>query len=253
VSVFRILAVLAVLTGVGAAQDAPRDAFAEGVAAYRRADHERAIEIWRPLLEQDLAPLDRARVYYDLGNAAWRRERPYEAIACYTAAVRLDPRHADAWANLEFARAKAGLPPADAGDLGATLRRALDSFRPDERRGLLFGALVLWTLLLVVEMRLGGRALRRALAVGGLMVALAAVPWAWEHLRPTLADPLLVVDAGSVALRAEPLESRPATGQLEVLEEVERIDALPGWVRIRRADGQRGWVREGALFALVID
>lgn len=248
---YRLWAVLLLvaLAPLAAAQDS----FQEGVEAYRRADYARAETCWRALLAGDLAPLDRARVYYDLGNAAWRLERTYEAIACYTAAVRLDPRHADAWRNLEFARAKAGLPPADAGDLGATLSRALASLRPEERRGLLFGALVLWGLLLVVEMRLGGRALRAALGLGGVVVLGAALPWAWGHLQPHRDDPMLVVDAGNVALRAEPLESRPAVGELGTLEEVERIDALPGWVRVQRADGQRGWVREGALFALRLD
>lgn len=248
-ALLRWLCALALLVPVHRAQGT----FEEGAEAYRRADYARAEEVWRGLLERDLDPLDRARVYYDLGNAAWRLEKPHEAIACYTAAVRLDPRHADAWRNLEFARAKTGLPPADAGDLRATLRLALASLRPGERRGLLFGALVLWTLLLVAEIRTGGRLLRRALVAGGALVLLAAVPLAWERLVPRPADPMLVVDGGNVALRAEPLDSRPTIGELEALEEVERIDALPGWVRVRRSDGQRGWVRAGALFPLRLE
>lgn len=247
----RLCALVALLALVPAAR--AQGPFEEGAEAYRRADYARAEECWRGLLERDLAPLDRARVYYDLGNAAWRLEKPYEAIACYTAAVRLDPRHADAWRNLEFARAKAGLPPADTGDLRSTLRLALASLRPGERRGILFGALALWSLLLVAEIRSGGRLLRRALLVGGVLVLVCAVPLAWERLVPRPADPMLVVDGGNVALRAEPLESRPAIGELEALEEVERVDALPGWVRVRRADGQRGWVRAGALLALQLD
>jgi tetratricopeptide (TPR) repeat protein len=232
---------------------APQSDFTRGVEAYRRGDYAEARERWEAALEGDLAPADRARVYYDLGNACWRLERPLEAVACYTAAVRLDPRHAEAWQNLEFTRAKSGLAPADAGDLGATLERALTSLRPPERRVLLFGALVLWTLVLLLELRWGGAALRGVMVGATLALALAAAPWAYGLLRSEAAAPMLVVRTGSVPLRSEPLDTRDAIGELSALEEVDRIDALPGWIRVETRNGLRGWVREDTLFALRLD
>lgn len=224
--------------------------FERGVEAYRRGDYAGAREAWRATLEQELDELDRARVAFDLGNAHWRLGESLPAIVCYSAAVRLDPRHAQAWQNLELARAKTNLPPADAGDLGATARRLLGSLRPAERRALLFAALVLWASVLVLEVRFGGAALRAALAWATLVVLLAAVPWAYGWAAPARRSPLWVVASGGVALRAEPLEERSPVGELAVLEEVERLDSLPGWVRVERADGLRGWARAEALFAL---
>lgn len=231
---------------VGEAQSS----FPRGVEAYRRGEYAEACAAWQQTLSEELEPLGRARVCFNLGNAYWRLGESLPAIVCYSVAVRLDPRHAEAWQNLELARAKASLPPADAGDLSATGARLLTSLRKAERRGLLFAGLVLWSLVLVLELRFGGAALRAALLCASLALLLAAAPWAYGQLAREHRAPLWVRATGGVPVRAEPLESRSPVGELAVLEEVERLDALPGWVRVERADGLRGWVREEALFSL---
>ncbi len=230
----------------------PQSSFEQGVEAYRSGAYAEARERWRATLREDLGRLERSRVYYDLGNAAWRLDEPLEAVACYTAAVRLDPRHGDSWRNLELARAKAGLPPADPGDLGATLERALGSLFPGERRCLALGALLAWALVLGLEMRRGGAVLRRLALAGAALALLACVPWVHDRLRRERSAPVLVVQAGPVPLRSEPLEDRAPIGELAPLEELERVDSLPGWVRVERSGGLRGWVREETLFPLVL-
>ena len=230
-----------------------QSSFERGVEAYRRGDYAEARAAWRATLSEELDELERARVSFDLGNAYWRLGEFLPAIVCYGAAVRLDPRHGPAWQNLELARARTNLPPADAGDLGATARRLLTSLRPDERRALLFAALVLWALVLALELRLGGPALRAALVAASLVLLFSAAPWAYGTAARAARSPLWVCASGGVALRAEPLEERAPVGELATLEEVERLDALPGWVRVERADGLRGWVRAEALFSLELD
>ncbi|MSR63429.1 MAG: tetratricopeptide repeat protein [Planctomycetes bacterium] len=248
----RWLALLLALLGAFAlpTQAAPQSSFERGLEAYRRGDYAAARELWQATLAEELDTLGRARVYYDLGNAHWRLGATLPAIACFTAAVRLDPRHDQAWQNLELARAKASLPPADAGDLGATLERLLNRLRPDERRTLLFAALVLWAVVLVLEIRAGGAVWRAALFAATLLVVGAALPWAHGQFARARRQPLLVIATGGVALRGEPLEARAPVGELAALEEVERLDALPGWVRVQRDDGTRGWVRAENVFAL---
>jgi len=246
--VSALLGALLCLLSLAGQQAPPRSDFDAGVDAYRQGQYGAARERWESALCADLAPVDRARVLYDLGNAHWRLGDPQEAIVCYTEAVRLDPRQADGWQNLELARAKSELPPADPGNLRSTLQRLLSSLRPDEARLLLYGALVLWVLALAVEIRIGGSAGRWVLgtASGGLLLAL--LPWAWGRLQPERGATAWVVQSAGATLRAEPLPEREALGELAVLEEVERIDELPGWTRVQRADGTRGWVRAEALY-----
>jgi tetratricopeptide (TPR) repeat protein len=224
--------------------------FERGVEAYRGGDYAGARAAWRATLAEDLDDLDRARVLFDLGNAYWRLGESMPAIVCYSAAVRLDPRHADAWQNLELARAKASLPPADAGDLGATVHSLLTRLRPAECRELLFVALALWALVLVLEIRFGGGALRATLVASSVLLSLAAIPWVYVHAAHAPRAPLWVSAGGGVPLRAEPLEERAPVGELAALEEVELVDSLPGWVRVERAGGVRGWAREDAFFSL---
>jgi tetratricopeptide (TPR) repeat protein len=99
-------------------------AFDAGVEAYRGGDYAAASELWTEALAAPLAPAERARVCYDLGNAVWRAGRRGEALGWYSAALRAAPRHADARANLEFAREELGLSPADEGSLATAMHRA---------------------------------------------------------------------------------------------------------------------------------
>lgn len=92
--------------------------------AYRRGDFDAATRAWTQLLaDRSLPAAERARLCFNLGNAAFRDERPLEAVGWYEAALRLAPRDGDAWANVEHARSAAGLAPKDRGDLAATLSR----------------------------------------------------------------------------------------------------------------------------------
>ena len=172
-----------------------------------------------------------------------------EAVGWYTACLRLAPRHADAWHNLELVRAEAGLDPADRGDLRSTVQRLLLSLRPEEARLLALCALGALALVLAFEAFFGGflwRALSVVTAAGAVVLCL---PF-FFRLGDDARDPMLVVRAPTVSLRAEPHSSRDPIASLDAGDEVERIDTLPGWVRVARDDGTRGWVQEEALFPL---
>jgi tetratricopeptide (TPR) repeat protein len=228
---------------------AQQGAFERGIEAYRRGDWSAATSHWQEALTADLAPADRARVLHDLGNAAWRREAPLEAVGWYTAALRHEPRRADTWRNLELARAKAGLAPADRGDLRSTARRLLSALLPEERRLLALLGLAPLALVLAFEALRGGRPAARLALVAALLSVLGATPWAFG-LRCGPAATCLVVRAPTVPLGSEPRADLPPIGEVAGGEEVERIDALPGWVRIVTGGGLRGWVPEGAVFDL---
>lgn len=235
-------------TGFAApAQDATL--FERGVEAYRRGDHAAASEAWTDLLAEPRAREDRARLLYDLGNSAWRQGDGPEAMGWYTACLRVEPRHADAWHNLEFVRSELELPPADRGDLRSTALRLLHSFTLGELAWGSVGASLVLGLCLLGEALRGGRAWRVAsgLALGGVL--LVAVPWVARRAAPAT-DPYLTVGIPNTQLRAEPSTERSITAHLDPGETVERIDALPGWIRVETADGRRGWAPEDTVFDL---
>lgn len=218
--------------------------FDAAVAAHRAGDYSTAEALWRSLLDEPLSREDRARVLYDLGNTAWRtgtQRGRHEAVAWYTACIRLAPRHADAWRSLELARSELGLEPADRGDLAATLQRLVSAFTPRESLVLSLGALALLAALLAVEALRGGRRWRWLSGLALVLFLLASAPLVWNRLHAD-GDPVMVVAESGVTLRSEPKPDLPALEHAPPGEVLERIDELPGWTRVETSAGRRGWL-----------
>ncbi len=233
-----------------ASRPEPRDATA--VAAYRAGDLAAAREGWLAVLaaEPRVEGDERARILYDLGNLAFREEHTAEAVGWFTASLRLRPRDADTWTNLERARRAAELEPADRGDLGATVRRLLTAFTRSESHWLTLIGLVGFGAALAFEALRGGRTARWLVLGGAGFAALCAAPalhTAWTRVD----HPALVVEDGKALVRSEPRNDAAVVGEAALGTEVETIDALPGWAKVRLGDGTEGWVGERAVFALV--
>ncbi len=232
-----------------------RGAFAtdeRAVEAYRRGDLASARTEWLEVLDDPThAPqgFERARILYDLGNVAYREGRTLEAVGWYTASLRLRPRDADTWNNLEEARSRAKLEPADRGDLSSTLRRLVHSFTAAEARWLALSGLLVVAAALAYEALRGGRMARwlawGAVGFAGLVTVPCVVGWLGEDDRP-----LIVVQADGAALRSEPRPSAATTSDLPAGEVVEHLDDLPDWTKVRTPSGVEGWVAHDALFAL---
>ena len=248
-----LLRLLLLLPLLGLASAAPlaaqAEAFDAGVAAYRRGDHAAASELWLEALEHPLPAGERARVCYDLGNAAWRSGRRGEALGWYSAALRAAPRHADARRNLTFAREELGLQPADEGSLASAFRRAAGSFTRAEAGWAALAASALLFGLIALEALLGGRLWRwLSLCAGALALASAA---AWIHAaRASAGDPYVAIGVPSVSLRAEPRNDLSSIASVDAGRTVERVDELAGWLRVETAAGERGWAPAEELFRL---
>lgn len=234
--------------------------FETGVAAWREGRHARAEELWRETLRvlgpprepssSDEVLFDRHAVLFDLGNAAFRGARYLEAIGWYRAALRYEPRHAGTRANLELATARAGLDPhASASDTLGVWRSYLAAWTPGEARWLALFGLAPLALALLVEAVRGGRAAALwALACFAAALLLVAP---LLHLRATADDvPYLVVDPNGTALRSEARAAAATVGRIEAGATVQRVDALPEWVRVETDAGASGWVPADDVFEL---
>jgi tetratricopeptide (TPR) repeat protein len=241
-----VLALVVWLTPLARAQDGHTRA----LEAYGNASYDVARTLWLAELERaDPAAPDRARVLYNLGNTAFRLKRPLEAAAWYTAALRLDPRDENAWHNLEFVRREAGLDPADRGDLSATARRFASSLTLPESERLVLGVAALLGLALAWEALRGSQASRATSLVLAGVLALALVPWLWR-LTHAGEQPVFVVQPEGAALLSEPRAEATLIGRVPAAEQAERVDALPGWLRVRTAGGETGWVAAESVIPL---
>jgi hypothetical protein len=221
------------------------------IEAYRRGDLDSARTLWQSLLEQParVPAAERARILYDLGNVASREKHVLESVGWYTAALRLSPRDADTWWNLEHARSDAKLEPADRGDLTATLERLVSSLTLAESEWLVLGALAAWAVALALEALRGGRIWRRVSLALGLVVLASLAPWFFNLSRASR-RPLLAIQEGKLEIRSEPRADAPAIAEVAAGDEVEALDDLPEWRKVELASGLQGWTRKSSVFAL---
>ncbi len=75
--------------------------FLEGNALYEAEDYEGAASKYGQALAQGVQS---SSVYYNLGNAEYQSSRPARAVLAWERALKLDPGHGDARANLELVR-----------------------------------------------------------------------------------------------------------------------------------------------------
>jgi len=219
-----------------------RTRYAQGVSAYREGDPTTAANVWRRLYAEGAAGLDPAALAYDLGNAAFRLGNFLEAAAWYEASVRHAPRDSEAWINLELARERAGLEPADRGDLADTLRRLVHSVTLVEAERAVLVLALLLALALAARAWWGGTWLRRSTQVLSLTTALCCVPWLAALMRGE-APTWVVVESGGAELRSEPRTDGLLVGRAEPGTHVTRMDHMPGWVRVRSGGSLSGWLR----------
>ncbi len=221
--------------------------FHEGVEAYRAGDYPTAKQKFLNALED--RSTNRAACLRNLGNVAFRERRPLEAAGWFTAAVREAPRDRDAWFNLEYVRREAGLEPADRGDLADTAVRLATMLRVDEAERVVLALMGALALALAWEALRGGLAAKAtAWSLAGLL-GVALIPYVVQLSRAG-GDPCFVIQPEGAALNSEPRENAALIGRLAPANVVERIDRLPGWVRVRSSNDEVGWVREDAVLAL---
>ncbi len=206
-----------------------------------------AIALYQHLETRGVAAADLA---YNLGVALAQAERPLDAIVAWERALRLEPGHADARANL--AAARRALPPrAAAGEEPAvSLMDALEPLvAPIPRDGLALALLIvvsaacaLWALRrLALLMGPGPRLAAWVLSAGAL--ALGVVVGVQEAVAR---DPRAVVRvAGPLKQGAD--QRFPDAAKVSTGERVRPLRAEGGWVEVQATDGVVGWLSANHL------
>lgn len=187
-----------------------------------------------------------ASLEYNLGNTYFRLGDTGRAVLHFRRALRLDPRHADTTANLEYVRQRVKPSLAPPGGQGLTDR--LLFWRYNTSRGQRFWTAAIlsaagWLLLLLARWRWqSGLLLAAALVSIGLGLANAGL--IFLELREERIEPAAVLVRGEHILRRgrgeayEPARSEPLGPGIELRVLEQRAD----WVRVRLRNGETGWL-----------
>ena len=213
------------LPGTAVSQESPEAEAAAAARRYDAGDYESAAAGYRRLLAAAPEGLDRAALYYNLGNAEYRGGRLGYAMLHWERSLALRPGDEDPRANVALARAVLDRRLTDAaasGDPDTFLLALLGSMQgfqvwlrqtPPARFAGSLSAFVLlagvcWTLLML---RRGRRGL--LLAVLGLSLVATTACGILLRLRLTVAPVAVVVQPGA-ALRSGPGHSFPQLAAL---------------------------------------
>ena len=218
------------------------DTFNSACAAYNAGDYDKAIQQYEQLVSESVVS---PAVFFNLGNAYYRKGALGPAIANYERVLQLNPAFDGAREN----RAKAvrdtknhlarPAPP----DWQESLlfwhyqlsRRATDTF------AVLFW-LTLWGALGLRQWR-PLRYTRRIAIVAGVF-ALAFGLSAWEKAHPEL---MAVANADVVHVHYGTNENETVRFDLNEGDRVTVDKRVPGWSRVTTANGERGWAQDADL------
>ena len=269
--VFALAAFLATAAVPAAAADAdsPGTLFAAGNAAYEAGAYADAIDRYEQTVAAGIVHAD---LYYNLANAYFKITDLGRAVLWYERALRIDPRHQDARANLAMVRTllrDQQLVPAEGGARGALLawHRRLST---EESVAVACGfyALFFIAALCLVFRRSGGFAAfyRRAswlsparlfgltmtqdLVLAMVTTAVLAVVFAGsayakvQDARESLRG---VVVSEEVTVYSAPSEESTLQFKIHEGTIVSVRDGRSGWVRVDLPGDLSGWVEDGVV------
>ena len=230
----------------GAGETSPRQLLERAAAT---AEEGRWQDAERELREVVARGIHDPEAWYDLGTVLAHEGKYGEAVLALRRALREDPRHGDARANLEWVRARL----ADASEGTSTGRDLLARWLAViPERGALLAAIALeWfgVLLLLAPLlpRFRGRTGFRRAGIAALVLAglLAVPPLGLAWLRATDRGAVVLVDRAEA--RSGPGPDNPVLFTVHEGLEVELGRARGEWVYVRVPGGPSGWLPRSAV------
>lgn len=245
-SLFLILALVA-FTGarsvLPAAEQGAESLFQDANAAYEKKDFEKAYQLYTRLGEDHgLAP----DLFYNLGNTAYRLDKPGEAALWYRRALVLDPGHTESRQNLRFLHDVyqfLSLEQNGVQKLTATI---------SERFFLILSVAAAWGTVLatatLLVFRLTAASLWALALCGTIALASAGVLLMKGSRESLLSRAVVVVD--QVSARPGPAEDSGNVISVPPGAEVELLAMRAAWSYVGLPGGIRGWLHSDEIVPL---
>jgi tetratricopeptide (TPR) repeat protein len=153
--VFYAFALSFMLTGGSAILAASlTDTFARANGFYERKEYDSAVQAYANIINEKV---ESASLYFNLGNAYFKKGDLGHAILYYLRAKRLDPSDEDIASNLEFARqfSRVQMEGVQLNPINSFLISLVDPYRIDSLAWASSGCFVLFFLFLIIRFGLG--------------------------------------------------------------------------------------------------
>ena len=223
--------------------------FDKATEAYNKGDYDVALGHYEEILE---AGQHSAALYFNMGNAYYKKNEIAPSIYYYEKALLLDPNDQEIKNNLVFARNMTldAITPLPQTDLQRLYRSVAHSLSIDgwAYLGILFLILFVGGYLFFLGSQTPNR--KRIALIGSLaalMLAVGSTALSFLRYRAYLADQPAVIFAREVPVRSEPNDRSSAVFLLHEGTRVQVRDSLDQWMKIELADGQVGWLPASSL------
>jgi tetratricopeptide (TPR) repeat protein len=210
--------------------------FARANQEYAAGDFNAAVNDYEELVR---AGQDASNLFYNLGNAYFRKRDFGRAILNYERALALDPRHPEAQANLRIARDEARaleLTPTE-------VHRWLGIARPNQYA--IAATIAFWICLFCIVALIfstrRGRGLI-TLSILSLSIFVITIFAAWELSRGKTGDGLAIVTAESADARLATADNANRVLTLPAGSEIQILSQRGDWIYAALPNDLRGWI-----------
>lgn len=223
--------------------------FEKASEAYNQGGYDEALDYYQQILDSGAHS---AAVYFNMGNAHYKKNEIAPSIYYYEKALLLEPNDPEIKNNLVFARNMTldDITPLPQPDLERFYRNILTLFSMDgwAYMGVAFGLLFVLAYLFFLG---GNTPNKKRIALISSLIALGfsvgSTLFSFLRHQANLRDNPAVIFAREISVRSEPNERGEAVFLLHEGTKVQVVDSLDDWQKIELADGQVGWVSENSL------
>lgn len=223
-------------------------------SAYNANDYRGALTMYNKVLAEQGSS---AGLYYNIGNAQYRAGNNGRAIVAYERALRLDPSHESARANLDFVNSMLPGLPEDGSSFLSNIHTNIVSFMSPTGWAIIALALFLVVLSLVaLYLFVSNVTVRKIGFFGGLVllfVFVYAAIIAWQTAGAADRHDVAIVVTQSAKLTTEPGVSNASGGKTVPVPEGSKVfitDSLPTpndpvspmWYNIRLNNQTEAWI-----------
>ena len=224
-------------------------------SAYNAENYPEAISLYKQSIEREGRSDD---IYYNLGNAYYRADKPGMAVLNYERALRLNPTNEDARTNLEFVRSRIQDRPEDDTVFLASIHHSIVSaMTANAWAWTAFAIFVLLTGAIALYIFSTNVTLRKVGFFGGItliLILLYALIVASDSTSRATSHESAVVIAPSTQLTSAPRASRGGSDKVVTIHEgtvVELVDSVdtpddpqsPKWYNVKINNNTKAWLR----------
>lgn len=242
---FFIIAAFLSKAAMAADIDKAHTFFYKGNSSYREGKFDEAVNSYENALKTGY---ESGPLYYNLGNAYFKKGFLGKAILNYLRAKRLMPEDADLKSNLEYARSliKKRIMPKPKNRFTKSFLAVANYFTLDSITlvcSVLYFSLAGFFVFILLKKP------KRPFVYAGVAVSfffILSVALFLSRIEAALAEKAVIIEK-KAPCRFEPFGNATVFFTLNEGQDVDIISAERGWVKIRRPDSKEGWVKEKDL------